>query len=137
MGVVNTLTVIYYLLIRNIPDLSVIFPYFSVFVIPAVLLGLPLAVIVGWLHMKGSRAYSSELDISVEANPYAYKLTPGYQTEVVMPLYLKVIDLLAKISKDRKLLTVEEESEIRDIQKKLRILLEGGMVGTPRRRPIQ
>jgi len=137
LGVVNTLTVIYYLLIRNIPDLSVIFPYFSVFVIPAVLLGLPLAVIVGWLHMKGSRAYSSELDISVEANPYAYKLTPGYQTEVVMPLYLKVIDLLAKISKDRKLLTVEEESEIRDIQKKLRILLEGGMVGTPRRRPIQ
>ncbi|MCJ7506953.1 hypothetical protein MUP05_10890 [Candidatus Bathyarchaeota archaeon] len=137
LGAVNTLTVIYYLLIRNIPDLSVIFPYFSVFVIPAVLLGFPLAVIVGWLHMKGSRAYSSELDISVEANPYAYKLTPGYQTEVVMPLYLKVIDLLARISKDRKLLTVEEESEIRDIQKKLRILLGGGMVGTPRRRPIQ
>jgi len=137
LGVVNTLTVIYYLLIRNIPDLSVIFPYFSVFVIPAVLLGLPLAVIVGWLHMKGSRAYSSELDISVEANPYAYKLTPGVQKEVIMPLYLKVLDLVAKISKDKNLLTAEEESEVKEIRERLRILLEGGMVGTPRRRPIE
>jgi len=137
LGVVNTLTVIYYLLIKNVPELLVLFPYFSIFVIPAVLLGLPLAVIVGWLHMKGTRAYSSELDIAVEANPYAYKLTPGWQREVVMPLYLRVLDLVAKISKDRNLLTVEEESEVRAIQKKLRILLEGGMVGTPRRRPTE
>jgi len=137
LGVVNTLTVIYYLLIKNVPDLLVAFPHFYIFVLPAMLAGLPLAVVAGWLHIKGTRAYSSELDISVEANPYAYKLAPGWQKEVIMPLYLKILDLVAMISKDRNLLTAEEESEVRNIQDKLKTLLDGGMVGTPRRRQIR
>ena len=136
LGVVNTLTVIYYLLIRNIPELQTVFPHFYIFSLPAILTGLPLAVIIGWLHIKGSQAYSSELDIGVEANPYAYKLKPGYETEVIMPLYLSLLNLIARISKDRNLLTAKEESEVSQIQQKIQILLEGGMVGTPRRRPI-
>ncbi|MFH0848639.1 MAG: hypothetical protein V1857_03980, partial [archaeon] len=119
LGATNTLTVIYYLLIKNVPELQTAFPHFSVFVLPAVFLGLPLAVVVGWLHMKGTRAYSSELDISVEANPYAYKLAPGWQTEVVMPLNLKLLQLATKISKEKNLLSPKEESEMRDIEKKL------------------
>jgi hypothetical protein len=137
LGVVNTLTVLYYLLIKNVPALQVVFSHFYIFVLPAVFMGFPLAVIVGWLHLKGSLAYSSEADISVEASPYAYKLTPGIQKEVIGPLCLRILDLMAKISKDRDLLTHEDEAEINDIEKKLMILIKGGLVGTPRRRPIK
>jgi hypothetical protein len=137
LGTVNTLTVIYYLLIKNVPDLEIMFPKFYIFALPAIFVGLPLAVIVGWLHFKGTMAYSSELDIAVESNQYAYKLTPGYLKEAFAPLYLKLLDLVTKISSDRNLLSHEEECEITEIRRKLEILIEGGMVGVPRRRPIQ
>ena len=137
LGAVNTLTVIYYLLIKNVPDLEEIFPKFSIFAIPACLVGLPLAVLVGWLHFKGTMAYTSELDITVESNPYQYKLTPGWQREVFAPVYLKLLDLTTRISNDRRLLTDEEQAEVDQIRSKLRILIEGGMVGVPRRRPTR
>jgi hypothetical protein len=137
LGVMNTLTVIYYLLIKNVPDLELLFPRFAIFAVPACLAGLPLAVIVGWLHFKGTMAYSSELDITVESNPYQYKYTPGYQRQVNGPLALIVLDLLTKISDDRKLLTGEEKAQATEIREKLKTLIEGGMVGVPRRRPIR
>lgn len=131
------MTLVYYLLIKNMQDLSLIFPEFYVFVLPAVLVGIPVTVISGWLHIKGTLAFASELDISIEANPYAYKVTPGLQKEVVIPLCLKMLQLAARVSKDRNLLTAEQESDVKDIEKKLRILLGGGIVGTPRRKMIQ
>jgi len=115
---------------RNVPDLQAVFPKFLIFALPAVFIGFPLAVFIGWIHIKGSRAFSSKLDISVEANPYAYKLTLGFQ-EAIVPLCSKLLQLLTKISKDKNLLTAEEESDIADIQKKPRVLIQGGMVGTP------
>jgi hypothetical protein len=112
------------------------FPKFSIFALLALFVGLPLVVIVGWLHFKGTMAYSSELDITVESNPYQYKFTPGYQRQVTGPLGLIVLDLLTKISDDRKLLTDKERAEVERAREKLKILIEAEMVGFPRRRPF-
>lgn len=78
LGAINTLTVVYYLLIKNAPALEAGFPRFVEFAILATAIGVPLSVLVGWLHMKGSLAMTSEMDISVEANHCYYKLPPGY-----------------------------------------------------------
>ncbi|MEM2122627.1 MAG: hypothetical protein QXE79_03220 [Candidatus Bathyarchaeia archaeon] len=134
LSAVNTLTVVYYLLVRNVPALEVVFPKFSIFAVIAVCVGVPFAVLVGWLHMKGTPAWTSEMEISVEANPYYYKLPPGHAREVYAPVYLEILRLVRKIAGREGLLTSEEEEGIRELEDKMRRLIGGGYVGTPRRR---
>jgi len=86
LGYVSTLVMVYYLAIKNLPILVDIFPRFVPFAIVALLVGAPLSVLIGWVHLKRSPAYSSEADIGVEANPYTYKLSPGVWREVFAPL---------------------------------------------------
>ncbi|MGC8961740.1 MAG: hypothetical protein ACP5K1_04775, partial [Candidatus Bathyarchaeia archaeon] len=133
LGAVNTLTVVYYLLIRNVPALEKVFPKFFIFAVIAVVVGIPLGVFVGWLHMKGTPAWTSEMEISVEANPYYYKLPPGYQQEVYAPLYLEVLRLVRRIADREGLLAPEEMAEIRELEDKMKHLIKGGYIGTPRR----
>ncbi|MEM2962847.1 MAG: hypothetical protein QXY01_07540 [Candidatus Bathyarchaeia archaeon] len=134
LGAVNTLTIVYYLLVRNVPALEVVFPRFSIFAVIAVCVGVPFAVFVGWLHMKGTPAWTSEMEISVEANPYYYKLPPGHAKEVYAPLYLEVLRLVKRLAEREGLLKPEEEAEIQVLEEKMRHLIEGGYVGTPRRK---
>jgi len=89
-------------------------------------------VLVGYIHYKRSAAFSAEADINVEAYPYWYKLPPGWNKEVVFPLYLQMINLMIKISKNEKLST-DETKEMSDIQKSLSSLIKGGYVGKPAR----
>jgi len=136
LGVVNTLTVIYYLLIKSVPALLVIFPAFLEFSLVAVLTVVPLAVFTGWLHIKGSPAWYAEQDVIVEASPYNYKLPPGFYREAWTPTYLELLELTRRLAKRENLLTVEEEAKIQELEKKLNILVEGGYVGNPRRRSM-
>jgi len=85
LGYVSTLVTVYYLAIRNVPDLLSIFPHFAAFAVLATIIGVPLAVVIGWAHLKRSGLFTSEQDISVEANPYLYKLPPGYTKELTIP----------------------------------------------------
>ena len=89
-------------------------------------------VSVGYFHYKRSQAYAAEADINVEAYPYWYKIPPGWNKEVVFPLYLQMINLMIKISKNEKLST-DETKEMSDIQKSLSTLIEGGYIGKPAR----
>jgi ABC-type branched-subunit amino acid transport system permease subunit len=66
---------VYYLAINNISLLKLIFPSFWVFSVLALSVGVPLAIFMGFFHFKRSQAYSAEVDIGVEANPYYYKVT--------------------------------------------------------------
>lgn len=91
LGVANTLVILYYLLIQNVTGLEAIFRHFGIFVVISVVVGVPLAVGVGWLHLKQTTALLSEIDIGVEANPYYYKLTPGHQIEVFAPINLELL----------------------------------------------
>ena len=97
LGYASTLVTVYYLAVRNMPSLLDVFPNFAPFAVLATVGGVPLAVALGWVHMKRSRLFSSEADISVEANPYIYKLPPGMSKEVSTPATILTLKMLRKI----------------------------------------
>jgi hypothetical protein len=134
LGFISTLVTVYYLAIKNIPYLLDVFPHFVPFAFLAVAIGLPLSIAVGWVHYKRSPAFSSEIDIQVEANPYYFKLPPGYNREVFAPVYLELMLLLKRLRDGEKTLSNEERARIENLEKKLQVLIDGGMVGTPRRK---
>ncbi len=134
LGYVSTLITVYYLAIKNLPYLLDVFPHFETFSIIATAVGAPASVVIGWLHLKRTQAFSSEADISVESNPYTYKTSPGKEREAIIPLYLEILVQLKKLSEAQGLLTSSEKARIEDIEKKMQILIEGGYVGNPRRK---
>jgi len=122
---VSTLVVTYYLAIERIPELKYIFSSFLIYAMVMIVIGIPLLVLSGYAHFKKSQAYSSEADIGVESNPYYFKLPPGHQRDVLVPLQLLLSQMILKIATNEKL-TVEEIDKLKDIQKKLDILIKGG-----------
>ena len=132
MAAVNVLTVTYFLAIENYPTLQVIFPTFLHYILVAVFIGAPLLILVGYVHYKRSAAYSAEADINVEAYPYWYKLPPGWNKEVVFPLYLSMLNIMIKMSKNETL-SPDEIDKITNIQKSLSSLIDGGYVAKPDR----
>ena len=132
MAAINVLTVTYFLAIENYPVLQAIFPTFGHYIIIVVGIGVPLLVSVGYFHYKRSQAYAAEAEINVEAYPYWYKIPPGWNKEVVFPLYLNMINLMVKMSKNEKL-TPDETKKMSDLQESLSTLIDGGYVGRPTR----
>lgn len=132
LGYASTLVTVYYLAIKSIPSLLDIFPKFVPFAVISTAIGVPLSIGIGWVHLKRSGLYSSEADISVESNPYQYKLTPGVAMEVNTPASLIQLQILRKLAEANGLLTPSEKSELDNLERKLKLLLEGGFVGTPR-----
>ena len=128
LGYLSTLVTVYYLAIRNIPFLLYIFPQFGPFALLGTAIGIPTAVTIGWVHMKRSRLYSSEIDVGVEANPYYYKLPPGYTTEATIPATLIQLRLIRRVSEKMDLLTESEKQEIDQLEKTFLTLLQGGYV---------
>ncbi len=133
LGYVSTLITVYYLAIKNIPDLLTLFPRFVPFAILATIVGGPMSVTIGWLHLKRSPAYSSEMDIGAESNPYSYKLPPGYNREVWAPMFLEMLDMMMRLLEKQGLLREAESSQIEELKRKVGILIAGGSVGTPKR----
>lgn len=131
LAAVNTLVVTYYLAIDKAPLLKEVFPTFTSYIVILGIVGIPILVFVGYMHYKRSPAYSSEADISMEAYPYNYKLTPGYNREVVFPMYLSLTKMIVKLSKNEDL-TESEMQEISELQNKIEKLINGGYVGSPK-----
>jgi len=134
LGYVSTLVTVYYLAIKNLPYLLDIFPHFETFSVLATVIGIPASVMIGWLHLKRTQAYSSEADISIESNPYTYKVAPGKEREAFIPFYLEILVQLKKLSEAQGLLTSSEKARIEEIEDKMQRLIEGEYVGTPRRK---
>ena len=130
LGFLSIITTIYYLAIQNIPFLKDIFPHFSWFVFPAVVLGVPLSILIGWLHIRRSRALGAEIELSAEASPYNYKLPPGHLGEVLYPALYFALKAAAGAS-----LSQKEREEIQEILNKFETLFRGGYVGKPRVKP--
>jgi hypothetical protein len=122
------------LAISNIPALQAVFPHFALFVAIALIVGVPTSCLIGWFHMKGSALWKTEQDITVEANPYLYKMYPGYWQEAFTPLYLELLKGLKKILEKEGMLSEEERRSMRDLEKKLETLIKGGYVGVPKTR---
>jgi hypothetical protein len=134
LGYFSTLVTVYYLAIINMPPLLDVFPHFVPFAILATTVGVPLAVLIGWVHLKRSSIYSSEALVAIESNPFNYKLQPGWVRDAQGPATLLQIRLLHKICDKTGLLTISEKEEIAELEKKWTKLVEGGYVGSPKRK---
>ena len=110
---VNTLTVTYFLAIENHPSLKEIFPTFVHYITVLTIIGIPLLVIVGYIHYKKTSAFKAETDIQVESSPYHRRTQVNM--DIVLTLILKVNEMLLKISKNEKI-TKEELAEIEKFQ---------------------
>lgn len=82
--------------------------------------------------MKRSHAHSSEAYITIESNPYSYKLTQCKEFEAFALSYVQLLRLLSKLLQN--LLTKEDEERIRALEVKLHTLVDGKMVGSPSRK---
>lgn len=128
----NMFTITYYLVITNDASLKIIFPNFTTYMIISSIIGVPLLILVGYAHMKRSHAFTSEMDISVESNPYSYKLTPGIQKECMAPLYLELLVLGRKSLSDEKL-TEDELKKLQELEQKLDLIAKGGSLPRPKK----
>jgi hypothetical protein len=115
---INTLTVTYYLAIEKVPILEIIFPTFIQYVVIVSGIGIPILVVVGYVHYKRSKAFKSEVDIIVETNPYQRRTIVN--TELLLETNLKLMEFLIRLSKDEKI----NEQEIKELVEKNKTLSE-------------
>ena len=116
VAAINTLTVTFFLAIDKYPSLSVIFPTFFHYIVIVVGIGMPMLVLVGYVHFKRSKSYRAEADIGVESNPHFRRILQN--TEILLPAYLKLTEIIVKLSENKKL-TDEELKEISKFQNQL------------------
>ena len=108
---VNTLTVTYFLAIERYPELSVIFPSFPQYVLVITIIGIPLLILVGYVHYKRTLAFRSEVDVVLESNPY--QLRNVVNNTINVKLTLKMYEMILKLSQNQKL----TENEIEELTK--------------------
>ena len=113
---INTLTVTYYLAIEKIPDLQLIFPSFLQYVLIVAMTGIPILIVIGYVHFKRSPAYKSEADVGIESNPHERRLI--INSETMLGLTLELLNLMTKISNNEKL-TEEEKKSMSKLQSDL------------------
>jgi len=113
---INTLTVTFFLAIEKYPSLSVIFPTFFHYVVIVVVIGVPVLVLVGYVHFKRSKSFRAEADIQIETSPHIRRMLQN--TEILLPMYLKLTELMVKLSENKKL-TDKELQEVSKLQKQL------------------
>lgn len=135
VGFMSYITVIYKLAIEDLA-LDWIFPRFYIFIIFSLVTIIPLAVLIGWLHMKRTLAYSAGVAISVESNPYNYMIRPGTETEITWPMYAVMLQLLQKILEKESLLSAEEKRKLENVRSKIEKLRRGEVIGKPRQRQL-
>ena len=116
VAAVNALTVTFFLAIENYPSLSVIFPTFFHYIVIVVGIGVPILVLVGYVHFKKIKAYRAEQDILIETSPHTRRILQN--TEILLPAYLKLTELMMKLSVNKKL-TDEELKDVSELQKQL------------------
>jgi len=130
LGMINLLTLSYFLAIKKMPVILEIFPTFEIYVITTILIGIPFVTFTGWLHFKRVGTFSAEAAIREQALPYNYKFPPGYNAEVYGPAYLAILRLnMKKFSGEQ--LTKDEEKKIMNLEFLLTKLIKGGYVGNP------
>ena len=108
---VNTLTVTYFLAVDNYPELKIIFPSFEIYIGIISLIGIPLLVLIGYLHYKKSAAYRSEADIIFEVNPFVRRMLVN--TELLIKLNLQLTENMIASSKNQK----NSEDEIKNLKR--------------------
>lgn len=132
IGFSSNVIVIYKLGIAENKFLGPIFASLTVFAIIALAVLIPVSIAVGLYHMKRTGAYAAEASVSLESNPYIYKLVPGKEQEVFLPLWILTVRSLERLLEQDNPMTQEERQEMEDTLKKATALMKGQSVGHPR-----
>jgi len=132
VGFASNIVVLYRLGVSDNKYLAPIFPSLSLFTILALVIALPVGILAGLYHMKRTGAFAADASVATEANPYIYKLVPGKEREVFLPLWILTVRGLAKMLDQQKTTTPEERKELEDLLGKASALLEGQYVGLPK-----
>jgi hypothetical protein len=124
---INTLTVTYFLAIEKYPSLKAIFPTFPIYVMILVVTGIPLLVLIGYIHYKKSSAYKAEADITIESHPHFLRMMDNI--ELLLILNSKVIDMMTNLPKNKEL-TKEECEQLSKLQEELSNHISKRVIGT-------
>ena len=137
IGFASNVIVIYKL---GISENKILGPYFqslTIFAILALIVLVPLCISAGLYHMKRTGAYAADASVSTESNPYIYKLMPGKEQEVFLPLWIMTVRSLARLLENEKPMTPGEKREMEETLSKATALLQGQFVGHPRQQMIE
>ena len=110
---INTLTVTYFLAIERVPFLISIFPTFIHYVLIVSSIGIPLLILIGYIHWKRSGARKAEIDIGYEVDPYKARILVN--SEILLKINFNLILMLIKLQNHEKL-TEQELSELKNSQ---------------------
>ena len=132
VGFASNIIVLYRLGVQDNKYLSPIFPSLTLFTVIGLVVAIPVGIFAGLYHMKRTAAFAADASVQTEANPYVYKVVPGKEREVFLPLWVLTARGLAKMLDQQKTMTAEERSELQDILNKADVLLEGQYVGLPK-----
>lgn len=132
LALANMFTLTYYLSVEKNSALEIIFPSFTAYVIISSVVVIPLVALLGYIHMRRSKAFFSEAQITNESNPYNYKLPPGISQEIIAPLLLQLLVFTRK-SNLKENLTPDEESQFKELSDKLDKLNKDGMLKIPKK----
>ena len=114
---VNTLTVTYFLAIENYPFLNVIFPSFIQYVLIITSIGVPLLVLIGYVHYKRTTAFKAESAVQAESNPYQRRNIVNIT--ILLSLTMKLNEMMVKMAKNEKL-TPKEVEEVEKLQDEIK-----------------
>ena len=114
---INTLTVTYFLAIERYPFLTDIFPNFIQYVIVVSSIGIPLLVVVGYVHYKRTKAFQAETAVGAESNPYQRRNIVNIT--ILLSLTMKVNDMMVKMAKNEKL-TSKDIEEVEKLQNEVK-----------------
>jgi len=120
LAAINTLTVTYFLAIDNYPALKIIFPSFEIYILIMISIGTPLLIFIGYSHYKKTRAFTSEMDVLVETNPFLRRNTVN--ADVNLRLGIELINLILKLSKNT--ISEEELKHLENLKKEISDLVK-------------
>jgi hypothetical protein len=135
LGYIGFLALIYtYFVLPLNLNLGILTSSVYVFEIVVAIFMTPAGIILGYLHLKHTKAWQAEVEVGVEANPYTYRITPGKEKEAYAPITLITLQLLRKIAEKDNVLTSDEKQQLEVLESKMGILLQGKYIVKPKRR---
>jgi len=137
IGFASNIIVIYKLGISENKVIGMYFQSLTIFAILALVVLVPVGISAGLYHMKRTGAYAADASVSTESNPYIYKVLPGKEQEVFLPLWILTVQGLAKMLDQQKAMTSDEKKRLEELLHKADILLEGQYVGRQTRSGVR
>jgi hypothetical protein len=99
-----------------------------VFLIVAVVLFSIISVLGGhYIHRK--RQFRIEQELATEENPYLYRAAPGKERELMIPIYILLLETLEDLLRQNNTLTEEKKRQFESFKADLVKLTQGISIG--------